>query len=229
MASTSQRIKRAAVQTKYPLRQGLIPPTHTNPIVRRGGERGDKKVLDVTPCTKSICVILLLGPKLIIKVVTFIVLYWRVHALNISIDDAGIKVIGASTLRCQGFTQENGRLVWHNKKERVARKCQRGVRGSDNSDESASEEEDVSARPRRSIHDQLHLWKRVKTDSTVTLWGSRTPYIAITWSNGHGILVLCGFWLAGARSKEPQTMTWRIFRYHPPVVLRPLHEMRWMF
>ncbi|GAA0159405.1 hypothetical protein LIER_16185 [Lithospermum erythrorhizon] len=31
------------------------------------------------------------------QVVTFIVLHWRVHALNTSIDDVGIKVIGEST------------------------------------------------------------------------------------------------------------------------------------
>ncbi|GAA0175862.1 hypothetical protein LIER_28958 [Lithospermum erythrorhizon] len=52
--------------------------------------------------------------------------------------------------------RENGRLLWYNKEERVARKRQRGVGGSGDLDESASEGEDAAARPRCSIHDQLN-------------------------------------------------------------------------
>ncbi|GAA0154038.1 hypothetical protein LIER_12133 [Lithospermum erythrorhizon] len=90
------------------------------------------------------------------QIVTFIVLHWRTHALTTPIDDARIKIIRESTLRRQGFSQDNGRLVWYNKEERPARKCQRGARCSKDRDESASEGEDVAARPRRSIHDQLN-------------------------------------------------------------------------
>ncbi|GAA0153773.1 hypothetical protein LIER_11934 [Lithospermum erythrorhizon] len=55
---------------------------------------------------------------------------------------------GESTLRRQGFSPENGLLVWYNKEERVARKRQQVAGGSGDPEESVSEGDDAEVRPK---------------------------------------------------------------------------------
>ncbi|GAA0169840.1 hypothetical protein LIER_24229 [Lithospermum erythrorhizon] len=163
MASNTQRVKCSAVKPKYPLQQGLTPLTYINPIIRRGGEQGDKKVLECHTLHEIELSHLPTWAEIEYQGwIPFSTTKFQVHEplviwfnklVQFSYDDnVDGSVVKAEIDRGvyverQGSTQDNGQLVWYNKEERDVPKRQRIARGSEDPDESASEGDDVARGP----------------------------------------------------------------------------------